>query len=442
MAGCSATSHRAPAHALAYDRPMPPSTAAQDADLRQQAAAGQPEAQLRLALDLAAQGDTGQARAWLQRAASLGLSRAQVEWGRMLALGIGGEVQTETAATWWLRAEAAGDAAAAYHLVLLAAGDILPLDTDAERRLLGAAQAGYPPAMRAVALLLGRLDDAAAQTRCVQWLDRSAQAGDALAALLLAERLLRGEGCPRQPQAAATLLAQLHALGHAPLPAVASIPASLLPYRGALLASVDEAVGAPITHHQNPYVAEHRGLLSTDECRHLIALSRLHMRRSLVLDPNNAEGHAQAVRTSRGATVDPVLEDLGAKLIQRRLAAAAGMPLRNAEYLSVLHYAPGEEYRPHRDYLPPAAVKRDMPSAGNRARTLCVYLNDVVAGGETEFLGRGLRIAPVAGSAVVFDNLSGDGRPDPDSLHAGLPVREGEKWLGTLWFRQHRYRSG
>jgi hypothetical protein len=42
---------------------------------------------------------------------------------------------------------------------------------------------------------------------------------------------------------------------------------------------------------------------------------------------------------------------------------------------------------------------------------------------------------------VVFDNLFADGRPDPDSLHAGTPVERGEKWLATLWIRQRRYRD-
>ena len=69
-----------------------------------------------------------------------------------------------------------------------------------------------------------------------------------------------------------------------------------------------------------------------------------------------------------------------------------------------------------------------------------MYLNDVEAGGETEFPLAGVRIAPVAGRAVVFDNLLADGRPDPESLHAGLPVARGEKWLATLWLRERRYR--
>ncbi|OWF63730.1 hypothetical protein B1H41_03980 [Xanthomonas vasicola pv. vasculorum] len=49
--------------------------------------------------------------------------------------------------------------------------------------------------------------------------------------------------------------------------------------------------------------------------------------------------------------------------------------------------------------------------------------------------------AAAPGALVCFDNLHADGRPNADSLHAGLPVTAGSKWLGTLWFRQQRYRD-
>ncbi|MBV6838298.1 hypothetical protein KWH01_13685 [Xanthomonas campestris pv. merremiae] len=46
---------------------------------------------------------------------------------------------------------------------------------------------------------------------------------------------------------------------------------------------------------------------------------------------------------------------------------------------------------------------------------------------------------PRPGTLVCFDNHA-EGRSDADSLHAGLPVPAGSKWLGTLWFRQQCYR--
>ena len=47
----------------------------------------------------------------------------------------------------------------------------------------------------------------------------------------------------------------------------------------------------------------------------------------------------------------------------------------------------------------------------------------------------GLKVAPRAGSAVLFDNPDAEGMPAPDPLHEGLPVERGVKTLATLWLR-------
>jgi len=171
-----------------------------------------------------------------------------------------------------------------------------------------------------------------------------------------------------------------------------------------------------------------------------MALAAPLLRASQVVDPDSGEGRPLLLRTSRDAQFDVLLEDPALRLVQARMARAAGLPLVHAEPLIVLRYEPGQEYRPHRDYLGPEAIARDRPHAGNRLRSLCVYLNDVEAGGATEFQRVGLRVEPRAGDAVLFDNLLPDGSPDTESLHAGLPVERGVKWLATLWFRERAYR--
>lgn len=35
---------------------------------------------------------------------------------------------------------------------------------------------------------------------------------------------------------------------------------------------------------------------------------------------------------------------------------------------------------------------------------------------------------------MKFLNCDAQGKPNPETLHAGLPVIRGEKWLATLWF--------
>jgi prolyl 4-hydroxylase len=120
-----------------------------------------------------------------------------------------------------------------------------------------------------------------------------------------------------------------------------------------------------------------------------------------------------------------------------------GVPLANAEHLDLLRYLPGQEYRPHRDYLPPSAPgNTPHPDApGQRVHTVFAYLADVESGGETDFPLLDVRITPKAGRVVHFVNLDATGAPDPRTLHAGMPVHAGVKWLGTLWTRQRRLRD-
>ncbi|CAD7739667.1 hypothetical protein LMG31886_29730 [Xanthomonas hydrangeae] len=413
------------------------------AALTQAANGQQPAAMNALAQALVRAGQTEQALVWYARSATAGDPTALIEAGRMRAYGVGCDVDIAQALAHWQQAERQDSAAARYLLATLAVTDTaLALAPQAYAQLHAAASADYPLALRALAIQHGRIDDPQQQRRCVALLERAAAGGDALAAALLAERLLRGEGVPPQPEAAAQLLRQLQPLGIAALPDVRISPPDP---GGDPVGDGDHISFAPqrnvtTRRHDAPMIEEVSAVLSADECRLLMLLARPQLRASQVVDPNDASTHRAPIRTSRGATLDPILEDFAARAAQARVAACAQLPLTHAEALSVLCYAPGEHYRAHRDYLPPGTIAADRPAAGNRLRTACVYLNDVGAGGETDFPVAGVRVRPRAGSVVCFDNLQADGRPDPDSLHAGLPVTTGSKWLGTLWFRQQRYR--
>ncbi|GAA4868105.1 2OG-Fe(II) oxygenase [Luteimonas vadosa] len=401
------------------------------------------EAAFREADALLSAGDFDAGFAAYQRAAEGGHRRAQVELARMHLYGIVEGANPVAGVDWLSRAEAAGNPIAAYLMAMVALGGALaPRDQRINERLRLAIDEGLPPALRAAAIHFGRKPHPEDQALCIRLLERAAEGGDRVAACLLAERLANGEGTPAQPEAAEDLWRQLESQGVARLPAVSAGPprqAGSTPRHLAL----EDVLSAPSSTvlSKQPRVAVVDGLLSADECRLLIATSQPMLRGSQTTDPDTGDAIAMPIRTSSDASLDPIQEDFALRAVQLRLCAAAGVDLVQAEHLTVLRYEPGQQYRPHRDYLPPATIARDGPQAGNRMRTICVYLNDVEAGGATEFPGPGVSIAPKAGSAVVFDNLLPDGSPDPDSVHAGLPVDRGVKWLGTLWLRQGRYRA-
>ena len=64
-----------------------------------------------------------------------------------------------------------------------------------------------------------------------------------------------------------------------------------------------------------------------------------------------------------------------------------------------------------------------------------VYLNVPAAGGATRFAHLDKTIQPEIGKLAAWCNQAG-GRPNAFTLHAGLPVRAGAKYIITAWFRE------
>ncbi len=84
--------------------------------------------------------------------------------------------------------------------------------------------------------------------------------------------------------------------------------------------------------------------------------------------------------------------------------------------LQILHYEPGQQYRPHH---------------------ICLQAAEV--GGATCFPKANLSLSPPLGGAVFFNNTTVLGDPDPLTLHAGAPVEAGVKIVATCWQRERAF---
>jgi len=146
------------------------------------------------------------------------------------------------------------------------------------------------------------------------------------------------------------------------------------------------------------------------------------------------------VRDSDQALMDTPTASPLLGCMERLMAAAVGKALVHAEPMVILRYAPGQQYRWHRDYIQPASeeVRREIAAFGQRIHTGIVYLNDGFEGGETEFRDWGQSLRPRAGQCIGFSSVDAEGNLDASSIHRGAPVTQGEKWIGTLWFRSRR----
>jgi prolyl 4-hydroxylase len=184
-----------------------------------------------------------------------------------------------------------------------------------------------------------------------------------------------------------------------------------------------------------PRIRAFKSLLPPAVCDWLIARARERLGPAQVYDPSTGGPLRTTARRNSAADFALVDTDMVQLAVRERVGAATGLSVDGMQGPQVLHYAVGETFTPHHDYLDPdlEGPARDMALRGQRVATCLVYLNDDLEGGETDFPQLGLRHRGGRGDALVFFNVDKEGRPDPRTLHAGLPPTAGEKWALSQW---------
>jgi prolyl 4-hydroxylase len=185
---------------------------------------------------------------------------------------------------------------------------------------------------------------------------------------------------------------------------------------------------------KHPRVVVFGNLLAEEECDQLIELAQPKLARSLTVDNKTGGDEVNSARTSDGMFFSRAETPL-VERVERRLSSLLRWPFENGEGLQVLRYRHGAQYVPHYDYFDPAqpGTPRILERGGQRVGTIVMYLRTPERGGATIFPDIGLEVAPIKGSAVFFSY----DRPHPDTktLHGGMPVTLGEKYVATKWMR-------
>lgn len=194
-----------------------------------------------------------------------------------------------------------------------------------------------------------------------------------------------------------------------------------------------------VQHAAAPRIFTVENFLPKAACAWMIKRARTKLSAAMIKDAkvgglSLAEGRSNSVAGSN--FLEP---DLVVQLANLRIAGAIRISGANQEPTNFLHYARGQEYRPHFDFLTPQeehAFASELKTMGQRIATVLVYLNEDYEGGETEFPRLNFRFKGKVGDALIFWNLSETGQREPNALHAGLPVTKGEKWLLSKWVRE------
>ena len=175
-----------------------------------------------------------------------------------------------------------------------------------------------------------------------------------------------------------------------------------------------------------------RDFLDGATCAALIERIDAGRRPSTIADDSGIAGF----RTSETCDLDWRDPVVGA--VDRKIADLLGLDLRQSEPLQGQRYAPGQEFRPHTDTFNPGGYDFYVHTAaqGQRSWTAMIYLNEPEDGGATRFRTIGKTIQAETGKLLAWNNLLPDGRPNPATLHQGMKVRRGTKYVLTKWFRE------
>jgi prolyl 4-hydroxylase len=176
--------------------------------------------------------------------------------------------------------------------------------------------------------------------------------------------------------------------------------------------------------------------LSAVECEQLCTMIDAVARPSSLHEVDYASGF----RTSFSGDLNP--HDPLVAAISRRIDDLLGVPADIGEAIQGQRYMPGQQFKPHNDwfYTSETYWAQEEARGGQRSWTAMAYLNAVEAGGATAFTTLGIAIEPQPGALLLWNNALPDGRPNEATLHAGMPVERGVKYVITKWYRTRTWR--
>ena len=175
-----------------------------------------------------------------------------------------------------------------------------------------------------------------------------------------------------------------------------------------------------------------RGFVAPDACARIMALIDGGRRPSTIAD----DAGDPLFRTSETCDLDGADPDVAA--LDARIADLTGLDPRHGEPMQGQRYEVGQEFKAHTDYFTPTGFDylTYCANSGQRTWTVMIYLNQPEAGGATRFKTIGKTIQAEAGKLLAWNNRTRDGGVNPATLHHGMKVRAGTKYIVTKWYRE------
>ena len=185
----------------------------------------------------------------------------------------------------------------------------------------------------------------------------------------------------------------------------------------------------------HPYIAILHDVIDTEEINKLKDVARPYLTRGTV---RKIQGQVVSeTKVSKQFYISLNICEIIVPKLRQRLAAVTGMHLRSFENIQVVNYGTSGFYNIHVDLYTANVLDTYTETTNNRLVTMVVYLDDVIAGGETAFPALGIAVKPKKGNALLFYNIKRNGDLINESVHSSCPVLYGEKWIANQWVRRN-----
>lgn len=181
-------------------------------------------------------------------------------------------------------------------------------------------------------------------------------------------------------------------------------------------------------------VAEIKDFLDNETCDELISIAKKNLTKTTTLG-EEIDGY----RVAQGTFLKPIKKVV--KDVVNKVSDLIKIPINRFEDLHVVEYNIGGEYKDHHDFFHENEEYYidEMERGGQRIITAIMYLNDDFEGGETNFPSYGKKVTPKKGKLILWTNVDEYGNVDFNSLHAGLPVINGTKYIAVIWIREFEF---
>ncbi|MDT9599413.1 prolyl hydroxylase family protein [Sphingosinicella rhizophila] len=176
-----------------------------------------------------------------------------------------------------------------------------------------------------------------------------------------------------------------------------------------------------------------RDFLDARQCATLVKLIDSDRRPSDILADDEPDPE---FRTSESCNLSP--RHPVVRAVEDKISQLIGIDPAQGETVQGQRYAVGQQFKPHHDFFfvdQPYWAEQER-TGGQRTWTAMIFLNEPEAGGQTGFPNVDVKVTPRTGNLLAWNNMDELGMPNPRSLHTGMPVEAGTKYVITKWYRE------